>query len=121
MKTLTEEEGSKQTHFLNKYLGTEKDQLIIDEEEGEEVTEDEDPLHLYASENDENGNNETKSRKKSENFGSSILDNLTPCDVRVLVNTEVKDLKRCPGLAGHIFYSKAINISYHNILKFIFK
>ena len=80
---------------MNKYLGTENKDLILDgEEDNEEDDENEkdveDPLHIYDDEEEEekiSGNCKNNSKEKPE---PSILDNLTPCDVRVLINTEVK-------------------------------
>ena len=84
---------------MNKYLGTENKDLILDgEEDNEEDDENEkdveDPLHIYDDEEEEekiSGNCKNNSKEKPE---PSILDNLTPCDVRVLINTEVKIKQR---------------------------
>ena len=84
---------------MNKYLGTEnKDLILVGEEDNEEGDENEkdvqDPLHIYDDEEEEekiSGNCKNNSKEKPE---PSILDNLTPCDVRVLINTEVKIKQR---------------------------
>ena len=75
---------------MNKYLGKENKDIILDGEKDEDEKDEEDPLHLYDDEEDEekrNGNYKNNSKEKPEYY---ILDNLTPCDVRVLINTEVK-------------------------------
>ncbi|XP_023340842.1 tubulin polyglutamylase TTLL4 isoform X2 [Eurytemora carolleeae] len=93
VKTLNAEERKKQEYFMNKYLGTENKDLILDgekddDEDDENEKDKEDPLHIYDDEEEEekiSGNCKNNSKEKPE---PSILDNLTPCDVRVLINTE---------------------------------